>query len=272
MRGRLHEIFVFSYTLLGHSSLMKPEVSSAIILHHTDYGEADRIVTFLTPDHGRLKGFAKAARKSRKRFGAALEPLAEVQIHWVSRSSGELVSLRDAELIKLRAGLRRDLETLTLAGYGCELTEVLFDDSGAGVEVFQLLQAFLDHLDSEGFSIEARLLLEVRMLWISGYMPHLQHCGDCSGPLPAGPVSFSAIHNGSLCAECDAGRADFQVDRMTLGTFGRILETPLTRFSGFRLGRQSRQEGQLLLNDALQCHLHRPLKSLEMLERFSPEE
>ena len=53
---------------------MKPEVSSAIILHHTDYGEADRIVTFLTPDHGRLKGFARAARKSRKRFGAALEP------------------------------------------------------------------------------------------------------------------------------------------------------------------------------------------------------
>ena len=235
---------------------MKPEVSSAIILHHTDYGEADRIVTFLTPDHGRLKGFARAARKSRKRFGAALE----------------LVSLRDAELVKLRAGLRRDLETLTLAGYGCELTEVLFDDSGAGLEVFQLLQAFLDHLDSEGYSIEARLLLEVRMLSVSGYMPHLQHCADCSGPLPAGPVSFSAIHNGSLCTECDAERAHFKVDRMTLGTFGRILETPLTCFSGFKLSPQSRQEGQLLLNDALRCHLHRPLKSLEMLHRFTPNE
>lgn len=251
---------------------MKPEFSPAIILHHTEYGEADRIVTFLTPDHGRVKGFAKAARKSRKRFGAALEPFAEVQIHWVPRSSGELVSLRDAELVKLRAGLRRDLETLTLAGYGCELTEVLFDDSGAGVNVFRLLQAFLDHLDSEGFSIEARLLLEVRMLSISGYMPHLQHCADCSGVLPAGQVSFSAIHNGSLCSECDSGRADFRVDRMTLGTFGRILETPLTRFSGFRLSPQSRQEGQLLLSDALRCYLHRPLKSLVMLNRFSPGE
>ena len=251
---------------------MKLQVSQAIMLHHTDYGEADRIVTFLTPDHGRLKGFARAARKSRKRFGAALEPLAEVQIHWVDRSSGDLVSLRDAELVKLRAGLRRDLETLTLAGYGCELTEVLFDDSGAGVEVFQLLQAFLDHLDSEGFSIEARLLLEVRMLSVSGYIPHLQHCADCSGPLPAGPVSFSAIHNGSLCPECDAGRADFKVDRMTLGTFGRILETPLTRFSGFKLSPLSRQEGRLLLDDALRCHLHRPLKSLEMLVELSPGE
>jgi len=251
---------------------MKLQVSSAIILHHTDYGEADRIVTFLTPDHGRLKGFAKAARKSRKRFGVALEPLAEVQMHWVHRSSGDLVSLRDAELVKLHAGLRHDLETLTLASYGCELTEVLFDDSGAGVEVFQLLQAFLDHLDKHGFSVEARLLLELRMLSVSGYMPHLQHCAGCFGPLSAGPVSFSAVHNGSLCTACDAGRAAFKVDRMTLGTFGRILETPLTRFSGFKLGPQSRREGQALLNDALRCHLHRPLKSLEMLDRFSPDE
>ncbi len=251
---------------------MKSEVSSAIILRHTDYGDADRIVTFLTPDHGRLKGFARAARKSRKRFGAALEPLAEVQMHWVQRGSGDLVSLRDADLVKLRAGLRRDLETLTLAGYGCELTEVLFDDSGAGVEVFRLLQAFLDHLDNEGFSVEARLLLEIRMLAVSGYTPHLQHCAGCFGPLPAGLVGFSAAHNGSLCTACDAGRATIKVDKMTLGSFGRILETPLTRFSGFKLSPQSRREGLALLNDALRYHLHRPLKSLEMLNRFSPEE
>ncbi len=67
-----------------------------------------------------------------------------------ARSSGDLVSLRDAELVDLHSGLRRDLETLTLAGYGCELTDVLFDESGVGVEVFQLLQAFLNHLDMVG--------------------------------------------------------------------------------------------------------------------------
>lgn len=251
---------------------MKPQISSAIILHHTNYGEADRIVTFLTPDHGRLKGFARAARKSRKRFGAALEPFAEVQLHWSARSSGDLVSLRDAELVTLRSGLRRDLETLTLAGYGCELTEVLFDESGAGVEVFQLLQAFLDHLDSEGFSVEARLLMEIRILSLAGYVPHLQHCADCFGPLPSGPVSFSAAANGSLCPACDGGRATLKIDRMTLGTFGRILQTPLTSFVDFRLSPRSRQEGQALLNDALQRHLHRPLKTLKFLNRCSPPE
>jgi DNA repair protein RecO (recombination protein O) len=147
---------------------MSPNISQAIILHHCDYGEADRIVTFLTPGHGRLKGFARAARKSRKRFGAALEPCAEVQMHWTARGSGDLVSLRDAELVDLHSGLRRDLETMTLAGYGCELTDVLFDESGIGVEVFHLLQAFLAHLDKEGYSVEARLLMELRMLSVAG--------------------------------------------------------------------------------------------------------
>lgn len=251
---------------------MNYQVSSAIILHHTDYGEADRIVTFLTPDHGRLKGFARAARKSQKRFGPALEPFAEVQMHWSSRSSGDLVSLRDAELVTLRSGLRRNLETLSLAGYGCELVDVLFDESGAGIEVFELLQAFLNHLDQEGFSVEARLLMEVRMLSVAGYMPHLQHCADCFGPLPDGPVSFSAAHDGSLCPACDGGRARLKVDRMTLGTFGKILLTPLTSFTDFKLSALSRHEGSALLREALRCHLHRPMKSLEMLERFSPEE
>ena len=244
----------------------------AIILHHTDYGEADRIVTFLTPEHGRLKGFARAARKSRKRFGAALEPFAEVQLQWSTRGSGELVSLREAELVTLRSGLRRDLETLTLAGYGCELTEALFDESGIGVEVFQLLQAFLDHLDAFGYSVEARLLMEIRMLSVAGYVPHLQHCAACFGPLPNGPVSFSAARDGSLCPECDTGRVTLKVDRMTLGTFGRILLTPLTSFADFKLSQRSRQEGQALLNDALRCHLHRPLKSLESLNRYTPGE
>jgi DNA repair protein RecO (recombination protein O) len=205
---------------------MNPNISPAIILHHTDYGEADRIVTFLTPEHGRLKGFARAARKSRKRFGAALEPCAEVQMHWTARGSGDLVSLRDAELVDLHSGLRRDLETLTLAGYGCELTDVLFDESGVGVEVFHLLQAFLAHLDKEGYSVEARLLMELRMLSVAGYLPHLQHCADCSGPLPNGQVGFSAALDGSLCPDCDAGRATLKIDRMTLGTFGKIMQTP----------------------------------------------
>lgn len=243
----------------------------AIILRHSDYGEADRIVSFLTAEHGRLRGFAKAARRSRKRFGTALEPFAEVLMHWTTRPGHELVSLREAELVSLHHGLRRDLASLALAGYGCELVELLFADSGPAPELFAMLQAFLRHLDSEGFSTEVRLLLELRLLQLAGYVPHLQHCAACFGALSVGLVGFSAAAGGSLCRACGGERLPLRVDRLTLGSLGRILRTPQTLFAGFHLSPTSLREGLLLLTDALAAHLGRPPKSLAFLQSVLPD-
>jgi DNA repair protein RecO (recombination protein O) len=243
-------------------------ISPAIVLHHTDYGEADRIVTLLTPDYGRIKGFARNARKSRKRFGPALETFAEVRLHWQRRPGSELAILQEAELVQLRVGLRGNLETLALAGYGCELTGALFDETVGAAETFTLLKAFLDHLDASGYSPEARLLLELRLLSLAGYVPHLQHCAACNAALPAGPVGFSAARNGSLCDQCGGRHTDLHVDRMTLGTLGRILQTPLDRFEGFRLSPLSRSEGLAMVGDALRCHLPGPLRSQSFLDEL----
>src|SRR5512145_2747991 len=128
---------------------MNLHASDAIILRHLDYGEADRIVTFLTPGHGRLKGFARGARKSRKRFGAALEPFAKVRLHWSSRG-GELLGLREAELLDLHVGLRSDLDAIALASYACELVEQLLGDAHGHPGAYVLLAALLDHLAAPG--------------------------------------------------------------------------------------------------------------------------
>jgi DNA repair protein RecO (recombination protein O) len=240
-------------------------ISSAIVLRHVDYGEADRIVTLLTPDHGRLKGFARGARKSRKRFGAALEPFTEVLLHWAERGGGDLVSVREAELVDLHLGLRRDLETLALAGYGCELVEALYDEAVGFAEAFGLLRAFLGHLDCHGGSAEAKLLMELRLLALAGIVPHLQHCAECHGALADGPVGFQAERGGSLCAECGGERVALKVDRLTLGSLGRLLQTPAERFEGIRLTPRTLQEGNALLADSLRGHLRRPLKSAQFL-------
>ncbi|HKL24822.1 MAG TPA: DNA repair protein RecO [Desulfuromonadales bacterium] len=247
---------------------MKLNVSSAIVLHHTNYGEADRIVTLLTPDYGRIKGFARHARKSRRRFGASLETFAEVRLHWKLRPGSDLASIQEAELVTLRAGLRNNLETLALAGYGCELSGALFDEAVGAAEIFLLLKAFLDHLNLAGASPEARLLLELRLLSVAGYVPHLQHCAECNAGLPAGTVGFSADRNGSLCDACGGSKARLCIDRMTLGTLGRILQTPLESFTGFRLSPLSRREGLLITGDALRCHLPGVIKSQAFLDEL----
>lgn len=245
---------------------MTLHLCEATILHHRDYGESDRIVTFLTPEEGVCKGFARNARASRKRFGAALESFAQVRFHYSPARGGEFLHLRDAELIDLRVGLRSDLQRLALAAYGCELVES-FGGGHGHPEIFALLASYLDHLASVGATPEVRLLLEVRLLFHSGYAPHLLHCASCFGPLPES-FFFSAAAGGSLCPVC-APRGLFSVSVGTIGTLSRLARTPIDVFGGFRFGERTRQEGGRIVADALRLHLQKPLKSLSFLESFA---
>ena len=249
---------------------MQPHISDAIILRHLDYGEADRIVTFFTPDHGRRKGFARGAKKSRKRYGPGLELFAQVKIHWVPPKSGELLSLREVELVDLRAGLRNDLEAMALAGYGCELVEELIGDDPGHPETFFLLQAFLDHLATHGSTPEARMLFELRLLNHVGYVPHLLHCSECDGELPEG-VAFDAARGGSLCLDCATPGVGLRMARMTLGSLAKILHSPDENFADIRLSPQTLREGGAAIFSAVKVHLQRPLRSLSFLEQLFPD-
>lgn len=247
---------------------MDLHTSDAIILRHLDYGEADRIVTFYTPDLGRLRGFARSARKSRKRFGAALEPFSHVRMHWAPSPSGDLVRLREAELLDLRAGLRRDLTAIALAGYGCELVEELLAEEQGHGQAFALLQAFLDHLAAHSATPEARLLFELRLLVLAGYVPHLLHCSECGGALGEIGAAFEAARGGALCLACAPAAAAMRISPLTLGSLSRTLRGPLTLFAGFRFSSRTLEEGRRILAGALRQHLPRPLKSLSFLDRM----
>lgn len=245
---------------------MQLHVSDAIILRHIDYGEADRVVTFFTPQLGRCKGFARGARNSRKRFGAALEPFSQVRVHWKEGGRG-MPSLREVELVDLRVGLRSDLHALALAGYGCELVEELVGDDPGHEDVYRLLVAFLDHLAVAGPSPSARLLFELRLLNQIGYIPHLLHCAECFAPLGE-EVAFDAARGGSLCAACAPHQVGLRVAHTTLGSLSRLLRGPLTRFADINLGPRTLAEGGAALTAALQLHLSRPLRSLRFLREI----
>src|SRR5438093_11356914 len=79
---------------------MRPERTEAIILQTFPARERDKLVVFLTPDHGKKKGWAYGARSLKSRFGAALEPLAKVKIGFVERVSEEVVRIESVDLIR----------------------------------------------------------------------------------------------------------------------------------------------------------------------------
>ena len=236
----------------------------ALVLRHVDYAEADRIVSLLTPEFGLQKGFAKSARKSRKRFGPALEPFTQLIIHW-REGRGQLWSLHEAELLSCRSGLRTDLKRLALAGYGVELVELLVEEGQPQQAVFELLCAFLDHLDQGADIAIGRLLFELRLVFLLGYIPHLLHCSECLKIFGAEEIRFDATRGGSLCLQC-AGTAGISIGLGTIGSLARSLNVDHRRFEGFRFGLQTLDEGGAILSQVLDTVLPRAPKSLKFLQ------
>ena len=249
---------------------MKTINNPAIIIRHLNYAEADRIVTFFTRDHGLLKGFARGARKSRKRFGTALEPFSEAVLYWTEPSKGDLASLKEAELVDLHLGLRGDLAAVSLAAYGCELIQGLMGEGQAHPEAFDLLQAFLNHLNQNTSSWEARLLFTLRLLVLAGYSPHFLHCSNCGETFREETVSFEANLGGSLCPRCIPTQKVLTVSLLTLGSLARSLQTPFILFEGFRFSSQTVREAHAILQQVLAQHLITPLKSLPLLDQNMP--
>src|SRR6187549_941492 len=81
-------------------SEVRLERTEAIVLHTVPSRERDKLVVFLTPEHGKVKGFAYGARGIKSRFGAALEPLAKVRIGYAAREAEEAVRIESVELIR----------------------------------------------------------------------------------------------------------------------------------------------------------------------------
>ena len=236
----------------------------ALVLRHVDYAEADRIVSLFSAEYGIQKGFAKSARNSRKRFGAALEPFSQVTAFW-RFGRGAFWSLQEMELHNSRPGLRLDFQRLALASYAVELLEVLVDEGQPHQRIYELICAFLDHLDRGGEAGAARLLLELRLVYLLGYIPHLLHCSECLKIFADEPVRFDAGRGGSLCLQCAKG-SGIEVGLGTIGSLARTLNVNHKQFSGFHFGRQTLSEGGQLLTQVLNEVLPRPLKTSKFLQ------
>ena len=231
----------------------------AILLGVTDYGEADRIVTLLTLEQGKLRGVAPGARKSFKRFGGILEPFARLSVQLTIKSG--LSRLTGADAVTIFPRIRTDLLKIGYAGYACETADLLLPDGLPNPRLFRLLAAYLEHLDLNPPSSSDRRFYEVNLLNILGYRPAFNQCASCGRDLDSLSARYAGGMGGILCGLCgQGGRA------VSAGTVGR-LEAALStgRFGAVTFLPAELAEAASVLDPAIAVHISRPLRSLAFL-------
>lgn len=185
--------------------------AEAVILNTFDFSESDRIISFMTREHGRLKGIAKGARRSRKRFVNNIEPMSHSTLVFFSTEKSDLVRIDDAALINGFGGLKTDIERLSVGYYLLELTAEMTAEGQVLPQAFTLLTDFLCKIE-ESSAADTEMLVrffEIRLLSQLGYMPHLEGCVACRTPLSEGPtIQFSSERGGALCRPCSTGASN----------------------------------------------------------------
>jgi DNA repair protein RecO (recombination protein O) len=184
--------------------------TEAVVLRSIRFSEADCVLHLYTLERGRVGAIAKGVRKTKSRFGARLEPLSHVELV-LHEGRGELATVRGADLVRPHDRSRTDAYRLAVGHIGLEAMLRLFVEQDAQPPAFHALTRFLDLLDHVEQELPAQpaldplvLSFQLKLLWLSGYLPHLSGCAAC-GEEGKPLVGFSARAGGAVCADCGAG-------------------------------------------------------------------
>lgn len=239
---------------------MHLEKLQAFVLSSSDYGESDRIVSLFTLEHGRIRGFARGARNSRKRFGPALESFARINLQ-LGRKDG-LSSLKEADVMTLYSGIRSRLDGIAHALYACELVDSITPEGQSLPRLYRLLAMYLERLDSEAADETDRRMFEINLLNILGYRPLLENCSRCGSVFDD---RGGLIQSGGelACRFCAA--SGVAIANSTLRELASCLST--SRFGTVRFSGAGLTQAGGLLDEVIAAHTGRALKSLEFLRQ-----
>ena len=237
--------------------------SEAVILRTRPLSEADKWVSFLSRRYGRLRGVAPNARRSRRRFGAALEPLSHVRLWFFEREGQELVRLSESELIAAYWDARGDYDRSLALNQIAELSELLLPEREASDKAFRLLLMALSALKNSDNVWLPLTYFQLWMVRLAGWLPALESCARCGKPLGQGTAYASPALGRVTCASCRTpGMRGLSAAGRTAA--GEMLAHPLSRLSSEGWDRQRAAELQNYLLDVIEAHCERKLVTREL--------
>lgn len=172
----------------------------ALILRHQRWGEADRILTIFSKEHGKMRVIAKGVRKTTSRKAGHIELFMQSTLQLAK--GREFWILTQVETISAFQALREDLQKMSIASYVIELLDKFTYDDGPNPRLYRLVIETLERLCIEDPVFIVLRYYELRLLDLLGYRPQLFQCIGCQEDIRAENQYFSALVGGVICPRC----------------------------------------------------------------------
>jgi DNA repair protein RecO (recombination protein O) len=206
--------------------------SEAIVLRTYPLREADLLVTFFTRVEGKVRGVARSAKKSKRRFGGALEPMTYVRAFYDVKERQELARLDACEVLQSPMATEVSYARAVALGHLAELLDELLPDREANDAIFRLTISvlhILQHLETDADIWMPITYFELWLTRLVGFLPELTECTVCGRDLTGTRVYFHALADGLMCAD-DKRLASSELSAESRALAAQMFRAPVENF------------------------------------------
>ena len=247
--------------------------TTAIMLRRIHYGDNDLIISFFTPDKGKISIIAKAAKKSTKRFGPILELFSVLQVVCRNGRRQGMMYLQEAALKQSFFGIRTDVKKTAYASYWAELINIWVEEEKTQSQLYNLFLLTLEALNTGEISDEMlSVFFQLKFLNLNGLSPNLRQCRECGIPVEKTlhtRLIFDLVKGGLQCPQCSSGATG----RLTLSK-GVLKQLQWLEQNDLETARRlwfsplALQESLSFLEAFVPFHTGRQLRSLKFLRQI----
>ena len=245
-------------------------VTKGIVLRETETKEADKILTLLTQDRGRIPVIARGVRRKGCKYAACAQPL--VYSEWTLYQKGDWYYANEGATIELFSGLQKDLDAMALGFYLAELTEAVTTEEADASEL-------LRHLLNGLYALSAlhkppalvKAAFEMKLMSLAGYEPLADGCAYCGCQEPEQPL-FDVVQGVLRCRACGVGESSLSMPlcRDSLAALRHVIYGDPKRLYSFRLGEEALRRLGGAAEAFAAAQLERGFKTLDFYKSLQP--
>jgi DNA repair protein RecO (recombination protein O) len=245
---------------------MPQKQSEAIVLRTYPMHEADLLVTFFTRSEGKVKGVAKSAMRSKKRFGGALEPLTQVRVYYEDKEKRELARIDSCDVLQSPLASAVDYGRAAALAHVAEVVDELLPDREVNDAVYRLASSVLCNMKAGAIWMPLTYF-ELWMTRLTGFLPELHVCVQCGAALDGDKAYFHALVDGLLCVD-DKRLASSELTWESRRLAAEMFRAPVEALAKEVWPKRKGADLRKFLVQIMERHLDKKLVTAHSLERI----